>query len=166
MPTNKLRFNSNNLSLSPQISQRAVQSQFTLLYKLLNTPKFLTNVISVSPTQLPYRRMEGNDHFKNETSPKLHHIVPSKIKPIHVLLMHTPLTQKADTVPTPDPTLTPNYPVPCGHWLAYLVDLLRNATFFFLRTFLWFMLSLQHRLSSDKFNHLSEREGLWVSEHK
>lgn len=153
MPTNKLRFNSNNLS------------QFTLLYKLLNTPKFLTNVISVSPTQLPYRRMEGNDHFKNETSPKLHHIVPSKIKPIHVLLMHTPLTQKADTVPTPDPTLSPNYPVACGHWLACLVDLLRNATFF-LRTFLWFMLSLQHRLSSDKFTHLSEREGLWVSEHK
>lgn len=32
--------------------------------------------------------------------------------------MHTPLIQKADGVPTPDPTLQPNYPLPCAHWLA------------------------------------------------
>lgn len=89
--------------------------------------------------------------------PELHHPVPSKIKPIHVLLMHTPLVQKVDRVPTPDPTLEPTE-------RHLLMDLLRDSTF--ARTFLWFMLSLQHWLSSDKSNHLSDMEGLRVSEYK
>lgn len=84
-------------------------------------------MISVSP--LRSIRMEGNDHFKNETSSELHHPVPSKIKPIHVLLMHTPLIQKADSVPTPQSHTQPNNPVLHVHWLACLAGLLRNATF-------------------------------------
>lgn len=91
-PQTSLRYNSNNHLFRPY---KLIQYQFILIDKLLNIPTFLTHAISVSPTPLRYRRMEGNNHFKNETSPELRHPVPSKIKAIHVLLMHTPLYTKS-----------------------------------------------------------------------
>lgn len=111
--------------------------------------------ISVSYSR-PLQRDGRQQPFQEWNKSELHHPVPSKVKPIHVLLMHAPLIQKAGSVPAPNPTPAKLSGALCVHWLACLVALLRNATF--VRTFLWFMLSLQHRLSSGKVNHLTGKD--------
>lgn len=108
--------------------------------------------------------MEGSNHFKNETSLKLHHPVPSKIKPIHISFFnaHTPLRKSRPCPKTQSDTLQPNYPLwlVCAGWHVRWVcwETLESISVIY-------AFSKQHQLSSNKLNHyhLSYREG--YSEH-
>lgn len=115
---------------------------------------------SAPPALHPYKWMEGNNKFQEWTK----NLVDSSctewnLKPIHVVLMHSPLKQKAVS-PTTNPAI---------HWhlLACLLGLLRKATF--ARSTFEIDVSfscLSHRLSSNKLNNFSNREGLGVPEYK
>lgn len=127
--------------------------------KLLNIPTYLTCAISAScstPLQMDGRQQQIS---RMNQKPSWFMLTEWNLKPIHVVLMHSPLKQKAVS-PTTNPAI---------HWhlLACLLGLLRKATF--ARSTFEIDVSfscLSHRLSSNKLNNFSNREGLGVPEYK
>lgn len=120
--------------------------------KLLFTGISSSCDISVSCS---YRRMEGNNYFNNETSGVASSCTKlKKTNTIHILLMHTPLIQRA-VFPNSQSNAVARWPSglrPLDDQIFWMSVEKRCLNKIILR----FVLPLQHRLSTSKSNYSSD----------